>query len=140
MTPRLGPTTLALLFAIIALAAACSDNDSAGDFPATGGASLTIVLADPEAATSQTWTLGCDPASGDLPDPESACGRLSALDDPWAPVPADVACAEIFGGPQVMTVSGDFHGESVDASFTRSNACEIERFDRVADALGIAIS
>jgi hypothetical protein len=140
MTSWLSRAALALPLAVVALAAGCGDDDSAADSPATVGASLTIVVDDPEAATSQTWTLECDPASGDVPDPESACERLSALDDPWAPVPAGVACAEIFGGPQVMSVSGEFRGDPVDATFTRSNACEIERFDRVADALGIVIS
>lgn len=103
---------------------------------------LVIVLEDSTATPplERRWTLECGPASGDLPNAESACERLAALEDPWAPVPADVACAEIFAGPQTVAVTGSFDGEAVDASFSRNNACETERFDRVATALGITLS
>jgi ABC-type amino acid transport substrate-binding protein len=135
-TPLRGLALVALLAA--GLAAGCG-GDSGDDAPPGATGSLTIVLEDPGAVpTSATWTLRCSPAGGDLPNPEEACERLSGLEDPWAPVPSDTACAEIYGGPQILSVSGELDGEAVKATYSRANACEIERFDRMATALGIA--
>jgi hypothetical protein len=124
-----------------ALAAGCGD-DAPGSGSSNTAAELTIVLGD--ATTSppieERWTLGCDPPSGDLPDPDAACAGLAELMDPWSPVPDDVVCAEIFGGPQTLKVTGSFGAEVIDATFTRTNACETERFDRIAAPLGIVLS
>ena len=37
----------------------------------------------------------------------------------------------IFGGPDKATVKGTLDGAAVDATFTRSNGCEIARWDRM---------
>ena len=63
---------------------------------------------------------------------DSRCDRLSQLDDPFAPVPDNAACTEIFGGPQVARVQGTFRGEPVDARFNRTDGCEIARWDKHA--------
>ena len=62
------------------------------------------------------------------------CRRLDRSD--LAPVPAGVACTEIWGGPAVARVRGKLRGEHVDASFSRENGCEIERWDRNRALLG----
>ena len=46
-------------------------------------------------------------------------------------MPKDVACTEIYGGPQEADVRGTFRGRPVDAHFSRTNGCEIERWDTV---------
>ena len=74
-------------------------------------------------------TLTCDPAGGTHPDPEAACGVLTANADALEPVPADAACTMIFGGPEQATVVGTVNGEQVDAAFERSNGCELDRWD-----------
>ena len=38
-------------------------------------------------------------------------------------------CTEIYGGPQTATVTGTFRGEPVSAEFSRTNGCEIARWD-----------
>jgi len=48
------------------------------------------------------------------------------------PVPADVACTEIYGGPQKAVVVGRFRGRLVRATFNRRDGCEIDRWNRVA--------
>ena len=76
------------------------------------------------------WTLLCPPG-GTLPAPDRACSALDALGaDAFEPVPPDVACTEIYGGPQVAEVSGTHKGKPVLARFNRSNGCEIDRWDR----------
>jgi hypothetical protein len=72
-------------------------------------------------------TLDCPP------DAQLRACRLlaSARDDLFAPVPKDVACSEIYGGPQVAEIRGTFRGRPVNARFNRTNGCEIERWERI---------
>jgi hypothetical protein len=78
------------------------------------------------------WTLRCGAAvGGTLPHRSAACRKLARLNRPFAPVPSDVACSEIFGGPQVALVTGTFRGHRVRARFNRRDGCEIERWNRV---------
>ena len=56
----------------------------------------------------------------------------------FAPVPADTACAEIYGGPASARVDGVLDGKPLHATFNRTNACEMERWDRVSELLGSA--
>ena len=81
--------------------------------------------------TKIVWTLRCDPVGGTLPRPAVACRELARLG--WQtlrPVPQDVACTEIYGGPQVAIVTGLVDGRRVWAKLRRDNGCEIQRWDR----------
>ena len=78
-----------------------------------------------------TWSLGCGPAAGTLPRPARACRLLLALRDPFAPLPADQACTQIYGGPQVALVRGTFLGRRIWTSFKRSDGCQIARWNRL---------
>jgi hypothetical protein len=80
---------------------------------------------------ARVWYLRCSPSGGTLPRPAAACGRLAALERPFAPVPKDVACSEIYGGPQVARVVGTLRGRRVWATFRRTDGCEIARWNRV---------
>jgi hypothetical protein len=76
---------------------------------------------------SRRSTLDC-PEGAEL----KPCRFLaSARADLFAPVPKDVACNEIYGGPQVAEVRGTFRGRPVNARFDRTNGCEIERWERI---------
>ena len=78
----------------------------------------------------RSWTLRCPPG-GTLPKAARACSRLDALGaKAFKSVPHNVACTEIYGGPQIAEVRGSFHGRSIKARFTRANGCEIDRWDR----------
>jgi hypothetical protein len=80
-----------------------------------------------EDAESRRMTLDC-PANSSL----KACQMLtSAREDLFAPVPDDVACSEIYGGPEVAEIRGTFTGRPVNARFNRTNGCEIERWERI---------
>jgi hypothetical protein len=79
-----------------------------------------------------TWTLRCAPVGGTLPNARRACLRLGSLANPFAPVPANVACSLIYGGPQVALVTGSFRGHLVSTSFKRTDSCQTERWNRVA--------
>src|SRR5688500_13674780 len=68
---------------------------------------------------SRRSTLDC-PEGAEL----KPCRLLaSAGADVFAPVPRDVACNEIYGGPQVAEIRGTLRGRSVNARFNRTNGC-----------------
>lgn len=139
MTPTAGTRrALGLAGTVLAVLtlAGCGSNTA----PGTGGGgstgtSLTITVRATADATPQSWTLTCDPAGGTHPDPTSACTALAASDDPFKPVPKDVACTQIYGGPQTATVTGTYKGQPVNATFNRTNGCEIARWDRLVSVL-----
>ena len=103
-------------------------------------ANLTIVVWPLGTAKGgeKTWTLRCNPAGGTLPHAVNACRRLASLRSPFAPVPVDVACSTIYGGPQVAVVRGSFRGHGIWARFKRTDSCQTERWNRVAFLVPIA--
>jgi hypothetical protein len=123
---------LAPLLVTLALVAGCGDDES-GDatVPAEKGGSLELTLdADGDGGKAErTASLTCPGASG--PQNARVCAEVVLLtpDDADA-VPADMACTEIYGGPDVAVVTGTLEGEAIDTTLTRANGCEIERFDR----------
>jgi hypothetical protein len=85
------------------------------------------------AGASVTWTLRCNPPRGSLPRKAVACRRLAVGGaKPFSPVPKNVACTEIYGGPQNARVVGTVAGKRIWVTFTRTNGCEIERWNRVS--------
>lgn len=62
------------------------------------------------------------------------CAKLEA--EAFEPVPADVACTQIYGGPATAKVTGTLDGRRIDARFARHNGCEIARWDRLEWLLG----
>jgi hypothetical protein len=94
--------------------------------------SLHISVSNTGDLMAKKYTLRCNPAGGTLPQPASACRRLARLKAPFAPTPKNVACTEIYGGPQVALVRGRFRGRAIEAPFSRRNGCEIARWNRVS--------
>jgi subtilisin inhibitor-like len=80
----------------------------------------------------QTHTLTCAPVGGTLPHRLAACSRLARLKSPFAGLPKNVACTQIYGGPQQALVTGRFRGALVHARFNRRDGCQIDRWNRVA--------
>jgi hypothetical protein len=89
---------------------------------------------------ARTWTLRCAPAGGTLPRPARACAKLSLLTRPFAPVPRNVACTQIYGGPAVAVVTGSFEERRVRAVFNRTNGCEIARWNRLRFLFPVTVS
>ena len=99
------------------------------------GTSLRVTYwedsANPNA--SVTWTLRCSPPRGSLPRPAIACRRLASGGSKlFAPLPRDIVCTEIYGGPQKARVVGTVAGKRIWATFRRANGCEIGRWNRVS--------
>lgn len=119
----------------LAMTMACG-SDKIGVRDRDLGTTLTVtVAADPKATPLRSWSLSCDPAGGTHPDPAAACAALARVTDPFAPTPANRACTDIYGGPAVARVSGTYRGQPVDTRFTRTDGCEIARWDALGDAV-----
>ena len=98
--------------------------------PVTSGASDLVVVIDDGTGKKTTWTLTCNPTGGTHPDPDAACRALQAHGAAaLPPVRKDVACTQIYGGPQKATISGTWQGRPVRSSFSRVNGCEISRWN-----------
>lgn len=107
------------------------DDGGAGD-GAASSTSLTIEVVSGEGAQPKTYRLSCDPPGGDHPQPEQACDAIAAAGTSvFEPVPSDQSCTMVFGGPQAATVTGAYEGVDVDATFSRKNGCEIDRWEKL---------
>jgi hypothetical protein len=116
----------------VAVAALAVGLAVAGPAAAQSSTDLRItVWPDGKGNGSKTWTLRCNPIGGTLPNRARACGSLSALNAPFAPVPKGAVCTEINGGPALAYVRGTFRGRGVSTWFNRSDGCQIERWNRV---------
>ena len=126
---------LALALVLMAGCGSAGGGDVVADAPSRESTELTIVVRPGEGSGKRAFSLTCDPTGGDHPDPEAACSALDELEDPFAPVPPRTACTEIYGGPQTARVTGTFRGEPVDARFSRTDGCQIARWDEHAALL-----
>jgi len=119
----------------------------AADLPADpSGAELTLLVSGPDGDRPPV-VLSCDfaagTATGDHPQAAQACTDLLAAvqaGDPFAPVPADAMCTQVFGGEAVVAVSGavlaaDGGPVDVHATFSQQNGCEISRWQRMGAVL-----
>jgi len=75
----------------------------------------------------------------------SSAGESAACAEAAGLAPADLAkadpgaaCTDLFGGPETAHIVGQLRDRPVDARFTRSNGCEIARWEKVAPLLKAA--
>lgn len=111
---------------------------SAAPHAASGDTRLTIVFLPDGADTSNRsrWTLACSPPGGTYPRRAAACAVLHRLGrSVFLPVPAETACAELYGGPQVVVVSGRVDGRPVWARFRRDDGCQLGRWAKAGALL-----
>ena len=105
---------------------------------ASSSTSLVITYREDSARRDERvrWTLRCEPTGGTHPRRSAACRELARLGwRAFTPVPADLACTELYGGPQLAIVSGTVDGRRVWAKLTRIDGCQIARWDRVPSLL-----
>jgi len=122
--------TVILLLCGLLLLAGCGDQEEA----AARGTDVVVRL-DPDGPqgpkAAKELRLSC--GEGDASGACRAARRLKPRD--FGPVPDNVACTDIFGGPQTARITGTLRGERVSASFSRSDGCEINRWETVAPLL-----
>lgn len=82
------------------------------------------------------WTLRCEPAGGTLAKAGSACQKLNRLKNPFAPLPKDLQCTDIYGGPDQALITGIHKGRKVWVMLGLRNGCEIARWRKLAFLVG----
>jgi hypothetical protein len=142
---RGGTLQRGLLLALVTLLTGCADApDADADAAAGGGLSqaendLAVEYEAGDGAPMVSWSLTCaDSVAGSHPDAEAACAHVAGLDDPFAPLPGDLACTEQYGGPQVAHVAGLWGGEPVDLELSRVDGCRISQWDALVPFLPAA--
>src|SRR5919106_260237 len=117
----------ALLAALLALAGC---GDAPDPEPAAPSETTLTISVWPEGRAAGKPTVRRLECPAQASDP--ACARLAELGpEAFAPVPGDAACTQIYGGPQEARVEGAIDGTPIDADLSRSNGCEIARWDDV---------
>ncbi|MEU2389162.1 SSI family serine proteinase inhibitor [Streptomyces sp. NPDC007369] len=85
------------------------------------------------------YLLECDPVGGDHPRAEQACARLDRLakagENPFADGSERRMCTQQDGGPARARITGTWQGHKVNASFRRTNGCEIARWRNLEPVL-----
>jgi subtilisin inhibitor-like len=136
------------MYAVVAatVLAGCGDADPASEPgagpPATvspaAQTQLTVEVKKSAKAAPRTWSLTCDPPAGSHPRAAAACAALAQRPGLLKPPPKDQACTQIYGGPQVATISGIWQSKPVTVKFTRMNGCELTRWNQAEVLLGKA--
>ena len=124
-----------LLVLPLILLTACGSSSGPADSVDGGGIQradndLVVEYDAGDGSAPQSWTLTCVGfVEGSHPQAEQACEHLKSLEQPFAPLPADQMCAQVFGGPQTAKVTGLWRGEPVDLALSRSDGCRISQWD-----------
>ncbi|MHA7274312.1 SSI family serine proteinase inhibitor [Arthrobacter sp. TMT4-20] len=113
---------------------------SPGD-EATADSQLTVIVSAGDDVEPVTYELACAAGApvgeSALPDPAAACAVLAAHGDLIKTEPdPDAMCTMQYGGPETAVVTGTLDGEQIDASFSRENGCEIDRWSMFEPLLG----
>ncbi|MEV0850439.1 SSI family serine proteinase inhibitor [Streptomyces sp. NPDC049954] len=132
-TPLLAAALVSLgLLSALPASAAPAARDAWGD-------RLLVTVSGAGAGGDGTVTLRCHPAGGSHREAGAACARLDEVTrwgrDTFAPVPKDALCTMQYGGPQTARITGRWAGRHVDASYKRTNGCEISRWDALVPVL-----
>ena len=126
--------------------------DANPDLPADQGAigSLRVIVRHPDLASDIEYEVGCFgdafPVTPEVEGVDGAAG-CELLGDPAVlallvdGLPADQACTEIYGGPDEAFITGEINGQTIDATISRINGCEIDRWEQlvglIPPALGV---
>jgi hypothetical protein len=128
----------ALALALVFVVTGCGGTTDGKSRPVAAQLRVTV-WSQGKTGLSVTRTLDCPSGTGTFPAARSTCTELSRLDTSvFAPVPAGTACTMIYGGRQIARVTGTLAGEAIDATFNRSNGCEIARWQRLGFLFGPA--
>ncbi|MET8247528.1 SSI family serine proteinase inhibitor [Streptomyces sp. NPDC005202] len=108
------------------------DEDRVGDH-------LTVTVRHAGDGRDGTYEVYCHPDGGSHPDVRGACGVLDRNTrwgrDTFAPVPDGSVCSMQYGGPTTAHITGTWAGRPVDATYDRSNGCQIDRWNRLVPLL-----
>ncbi|NJP68379.1 SSI family serine proteinase inhibitor [Streptomyces spiramenti] len=126
------------LAAALAAAAAFAGTATGAAAPQEPETRLVISVSENgELSDARETTLTCNPAGGEHSAPQAACDELDAAGAAvLSPVSRTSVCTQMYGGPETARVTGVWAGQPVDAEFSRTNGCEMHRWDQLGTVLG----
>ena len=86
------------------------------------------ITRDESSGQAVRYTLDC--ASGD----RALCAEIARLLPALVPDPEEI-CAEVYGGPETITIDGILGGSELELVIGRENSCAIDRYDRLDEVL-----
>lgn len=119
-------TSLASAFVVLGCGEVGGDTPSDGR-SATGTFNLTITTRAAPGNEARTSTVNCGLSEGGR---SCAAARALTAND-FSPTPADQPCTQEYGGPETASVSGTVRGTDVDVRVSRTNGCQIERWEKL---------
>jgi hypothetical protein len=117
------PTFVVIFATCLAVAGAAGGCGEERPAAMTAEGHLTVTLDDGRGRVAET-PVACDDAS-------AFCAELRMI----LAEPADLVCTQIYGGPERILVRGTLDGAPVGLTVTRTDGCEIDRYDRLVAAL-----
>ncbi|PCG86068.1 hypothetical protein CIB93_11270 [Streptomyces sp. WZ.A104] len=104
---------------------------------------LTVTVGNTGVAGADgTFELECGPTGGSHPRGQAACDRLAEAgatragrQDLFRPTPEGTMCTMIYGGDATARIVGTWEGRAVDTTASRSDGCEIARWNRLVPVL-----
>jgi predicted secreted protein len=149
-TPKKCPARLIGVALLVSVSVSCGDDGRRDDQPTDRTADLRIAVGTDDAPDLSTATLairadGVATGTGYLAEPAAATRAAELLGDAAAAQrlvegePDDQACTEIYGGPDIATITGTLRGQSIDTAFHRSNGCGIADWDIFVPLIGPAL-
>lgn len=118
----------ALALAVAAVGCGSDDGTTLTEPPAADPGTITLELQLNHVEVDGDGSAGID--CGADGSNSVACELAAAIDPAvFEPPDPNVACTEIYGGPDELFVAGEINGEVINAIYTRANGCEIDRFD-----------
>jgi hypothetical protein len=123
---------IAVLLTALVAAVGCGAASSGTSAAPSTDLTVTVYPEGRAEGDSRRFTLRCAPAAGTMPRRAAACGRLADMPSPFAPVRKDVACTQIYGGPQQAVIAGTFRGHRIWTLVKATDGCQIERAKRLA--------
>ena len=107
-----------------------ADGSSPASTTSAAKVSLTIVQTGGTDSATKRWTLQCEPAGGNVPDPATACGKLLQHRTIFSPAPRHVMCPMIMMDARSYIVYGTFLGHKVHQTIV-DGGCSLTRWSEL---------
>lgn len=85
----------------------------------------------PSPSSQVTFKVSClaHSISGTHPNKKAICAAIAKQGTRlFAPVPAGIACSQIYGGPETATITGTVKGRKINSAFSRTDGCQVARW------------
>lgn len=110
-------------------------NQAADSQSTVNSVSNLHIAYQPSPSSRITFRVSClaNSTTGTHPNSKAICAAIARQGIRlFAPVPADTACTEIYGGPATATITGTVKGSKIYAKFSRTNGCQIARWENAS--------